>query len=208
MFDDEFDRASTDVIHRPSGGHCGIAHGFAHGLRHAGCWCFFQYLLVTPLYRAIALEQVNVIAMAVTKHLNFNVARALNIFFDQHRVVAKAVFGFPLTRCQRSCKVLRLLDDPHALATAAGTGLDQHRVANLCRFVLQQASVLIGTVITRNQWHTSLFHQLLGGCLEPHGLNSRGRRPNKDQASFCTGLRKGVVLAQKSITRVNGLGAT
>jgi hypothetical protein len=45
----------------------------------------FQHLLVAALHRAITLEQIHAVAVAVAKHL-ISMARALRIL-DQHRVI-------------------------------------------------------------------------------------------------------------------------
>ena len=77
--------------------------------------------------------------MRIAKHLNLDMARALHILLDQHRVIAKTVDGFALAAGQRGRKVFRLVHRAHALATAARAGLDQHGVANAVRLALQAA---------------------------------------------------------------------
>src|SRR6478736_1275847 len=58
-----------------------------------GRWTFLPNLLVTPLQGAIALAEMDGVAMAVTEHLNLNVAGALEIFLDVDRVIAKSGLG-------------------------------------------------------------------------------------------------------------------
>ena len=191
---DEFNRASTHIIHGTCGGHCGLAHLFSERFCHTRCRCFFQHLLVTTLHRAVALHEVHAVALRIAKHLNFNVAGALYIFFNQHRLIAKTVLRFALARRQGLGKVFRLFYGAHAFATTAGAGFDQHRVANAIGFALQQLRVLIGAVIARHQRHAGFFHELLGLCFQAHGLNGGGGRANEHQARFGAGLGKGFVL--------------
>ena len=115
--------------------------------------------------------QIHKIALGVTKHLDFNVARALHVPLDQHRIVAKAVARLALAAGQRGRKIVRPVDRAHALAAAAGTGLDQDGVADAVGLALQQRRVLVGTVVTRHQRHASGGHQLFGFGFEPHGAN-------------------------------------
>ena len=53
----------------------------------------FQYLLVTALHRAVALEQVHHVAVGVAEHLDLDVTRALEVALDQHAIVAEDDFA-------------------------------------------------------------------------------------------------------------------
>jgi hypothetical protein len=130
--------------------------------RHAGRGRFFQHLLVAALHRAVALEQVHAVAMRVAKHLDFDVAGALHIFFNQHGIIAKAVDGLALATGQGGGKVFALVHRAHALAATARAGLDEHGVADAVGLALQQGRVLVGTVVAGHQGHARLFHQALG----------------------------------------------
>ena len=114
---------------------------------------------------------MNQTALAVTKHLNLNMAWSLHVFFYQHRFVTKAAPCFALTRSQRIGEISSLVHDAHAFATATGAGFDQHWKANALRFLRQHGGVLVGTVVAGHQGHTGFFHQLFGGRLQPHRLN-------------------------------------
>ena len=143
---------------------------------------------MAPLYRAITFVQMDEVAVAVAKHLNFDVSWALHVFFNQHRVVVETVFRFPLTRGQGIGEVFCALDDAHALAATTRTGFDQHRKAHGLRFLRQQRRVLVCTVVAGHQWHTGFFHQLLGRGFQAHGLNRRRGRPNEHHPRLLTGI--------------------
>ena len=135
-------------------------------------------------------------------------ARALHILFNQHRAVAKAAHGLALAAGQGGGKVARRLHDAHALTAAACAGLDQDGIANAVGLALQERRVLVGAVVSGHQRYTSAFHQLLGFGLQTHGANGAGRGANKGEARVLAGLRKGVVFAQKTVARVDGLRAS
>ena len=59
-----------------------------------GRGAFLQHFLMAALQRAIALAKMNGIALAVAEHLDFDVARLLQIFFDVDGVVAESGLGF------------------------------------------------------------------------------------------------------------------
>ena len=162
---------------------------------------------MAPLHRAVALEQVNIVALRVAKNLDLNVARALRVFFNQHRIVTKTVDGFAPAGGQGCGEVFGFIHRAHAFAAAAGAGLDQHRVTDAVGFALQERRVLVAAVVTGHQRHAGFFHELLGLGLQTHGLYGRGRRADEDQAGFDAGPRELFVLAQKTVARVNRFGA-
>ena len=71
---DEFDRAGPDIADSLGSLHRGLAHGGAHVCRHAGRWGLLDDFLVAALQRAVALEQVHHIAVAVAEDLDFDMA--------------------------------------------------------------------------------------------------------------------------------------
>jgi hypothetical protein len=134
---DEFDCARTN-----------IADGFrcldrrrtdclARGLIHAGCWSFLDHLLMAALQGAITLKQMDHVAVTVAKDLNFDMARAIDVFFKQHTIIAKRCFGFAAARGERVCKGSRLFYPAHAFSAAAGNRLDQDWIADFAGFLLQ-----------------------------------------------------------------------
>ena len=146
--------------------------------------------------------------MRVAEHLDFDVARALHVFFDQHGIIAKAVGGFALATVQRGDEVFRLVHRAHALAAAARAGLDQHRVADAVGLFLQQRRVLIGAVVARHQRHLCRFHQSFGFGLQTHRVDGAGGRADEDQPRVGAGLGEVFVLTQKPVAGVNGLRAS
>ena len=98
---DELDRAGADVADRPRGGDGGLAHLAAALGGHAGGGRFFQHLLVAALHRAVALEQVDAVAVRVGEDLDLDVARAGDVLLDQHVVVAEAGDRLALARGER-----------------------------------------------------------------------------------------------------------
>ena len=87
--DNKFNRSGTVIINR----HCQPNGLLAHGLAGAGVqkrrWGFFDHLLIAPLDRAFAFVQMDAMAMLVSQHLNFNMPRAGDKFFNKYPVVAK-----------------------------------------------------------------------------------------------------------------------
>ena len=207
LLGDEFDGAGADVADRLGRRHRRRAHLGAARLAHARRRRFLQHLLVAPLHRAVALEEVQAVAVGVGEDLDLDVARARDVALDQHMVVAEARLRLALARGQRGGEVGCGVDAAHALAATAGAGLDQHRVADLVGLARQQRRVVVLAVVARHQRHAGLVHQRLGGGLAAHRRDRLGRRADEDQAGLGAGLGKGLVLAQEAVAGVDGLRA-
>ena len=69
--------------------------------------------------------------MLVAKHLDFDVAGIDDEFLDEHAVVAERRLRLRFCAREAFSDILSGICDPHALATAAGRGLDHHGIAYL-----------------------------------------------------------------------------
>jgi hypothetical protein len=105
---DELDRAGADVADGLGRVDRRLAHRGAALGRHAGRRRLFEHLLVAALHRAVALEQVHAVAVAVAEDLDLDVARALQVFLDQHVLVAEGRLRLALAGGQRIGEVLAL----------------------------------------------------------------------------------------------------
>jgi hypothetical protein len=74
---------------------------------HAGGGGLLDHLLVAALERAVALEQVDDIAVRVAEHLHLDMARVEDIFLDQHAIVAEGRCRLALARDSASAKSRR-----------------------------------------------------------------------------------------------------
>src|SRR5262249_51546874 len=116
-----------------------LAHGFrdrfADHIARTGVECgrgaFFPDFLMATLQGAIALAQVNRLTLAVTKDLDFDVTRSLEIFLNVDGIVTEGGLGFGACRRQSEGKLACIARDLHAAAATAGCGLDQNRVPDI-----------------------------------------------------------------------------
>ncbi len=134
-------------------------------------------------------------------------ARALDILLDQHMVVAERRGRLALAAGQCIDEVLAALDLAHALATAAGAGLDQHRVADAVGLCAQERGVLLVAVVARGQRHAGLGHQRLGRALVAHRADGAGRRADEGDAGRRAGIGEVGILGQEAVTGVDRLRA-
>ena len=205
--DDEFDGARITIAHGFRRHDCSAGHRLAHRRRHSGCGRFLDHLLPAALQRAVALEQVDIVAVIVAENLHLDMARVLHELLDQHAIIAKAGLGLAL-RAHQSCLEIRVrINLAHAAPAAAGDRLDENRIANRLRSRLQGLQALVFAVIAGRHWHAVLFHQRLGGVLEAHGADRFRRRPDPGEARLRYCFGKACILGQEAIARVDRLRA-
>ena len=135
---DELDRAGADIADRARRLDRGRAHRRAQLGRHAGRRRFLDHLLMAALQRAVALVEMNDIAVPVAEHLHLDVARRGDVFLDQHARIAERRLRLALRALERRLEIGVLVDAAHALAAAAGDRLDQHRIADLVGLLLEK----------------------------------------------------------------------
>ncbi len=91
-------RAGVLVIDRLRQLDRGPAHGLAHGRRDEGRGRFLEQLLVAALDGAIALADMDDLAVAVGQDLEFDVVRILDQLFEIERAVVEGLLGLHLAR--------------------------------------------------------------------------------------------------------------
>ncbi len=162
---------------------------------------------MAALHRAIALEQIYDVAVRVAEHLDLDVAGLGDVFLHQHVIVAETRRCLTLARGERIEEVLVPLHQSHALAPAAGRGLDQHRVADLVSLGQQMLWGLFIAVVTRRERHTGRFHELFRLGLRAHRADRRHRWADEDDAGLFAGLAERLVFRQEAVARMDGLRA-
>ena len=87
-------------------------------------------LLVAQLHRAVALEEVHDVALAVGQHLHLDVARPRHELLEEQRAVAERGLGLALAAREGLVHLLGPRHGAHAAAAAAGRRLQHHRIAD------------------------------------------------------------------------------
>ena len=94
--DQELDGAGASVANGLRELHGSRAHLLAQRRRHPGRGRFLDHLLVAALQGAVALEQVDDVAVAVAEHLHLDMAGRDNELLDQHVGISERGHGFAL----------------------------------------------------------------------------------------------------------------
>ena len=83
---------------------------------------------MAALDRAFALEQMDDIAMRIAEHLDLDMARFLDVFFEEETRIAEARFGLAAGQAKAFGELGIVARDAHALAAAARDGLEHDRI--------------------------------------------------------------------------------
>ena len=154
-----------------------------------------QHLLVPALGGAVALEEVQHGAVGVAHDLHLDVAAGLDVLLDQDRVVAERRPRLALRRGEGLVVVAGAPHDAHPLAAAAGGGLDQHRVGEGRRVVVEG--------VRRHDRHAGRHRDLAGGVLAAHRVHHVGRRADQGDARLGQRPRERRALGQEAVAGVH-----
>lgn len=206
--DDELHRARADIAARAGRLHGGGTHRGPGLVVQQDARRLLDDLLVAPLQRALALTEMDHMAMAVRQDLDLDVPGAVDPPLHQQRVIAEG--GAGLAPGGGDLLQQRRLDpgEPHALAAAARRGLQQHRHADLACRVGELIVGQAGSGRARHHRDARRLHRLLRADLVAHQRDRRGRRPDEGQARLRAGPRERRVLGEEAVARVDRLRAS
>ena len=165
-------------------------------------------LLVAALDRAVALEQVDHVAVGVGEHLHLDVARVGQVALDVDGRVGEELLALARGALEGLLELVLGLGDAEALAAAAAGRLDRHRVAD--RVVDHLARVLDGldrVGRAGHDRHARLVHDLAGARLRAHRVDRARRRADEDDPGLLAGARERGVLGEEAVAGVDRLGA-
>ena len=101
----ELDRAGADVVHRARERDRGRAEFLAQRRVDGRRGAFLDQFLVAPLHRAVALAEVDYVAVLVGEDLHLDVARALERAFQQQPSVAERMLRLGARGIERGGKL-------------------------------------------------------------------------------------------------------
>src|SRR3954447_974058 len=162
---------------------------------------------MTALDRAVALAQVNDIAVRVREHLHFHVPWVLQVPLHVDRSVREVGLTFALGGLERARRLSRAAHDLQAFSAPTRRCLDRDRPAEL----VAQPADLLGALDrlshAGNDRHARGAHTLARLDLQAHRLDRGRRRADPDDPRIEASLRELRVLRQEPVARVDGLCA-
>ena len=131
VIDQELHRAGVLITDRLRQLDRGVAHFLAQPAVMKRRRTFLDHLLVAPLDRAIALAQVNGVAVLVGHDLKFDVMRIDDQFLDVNVAVAESLLRFRARGVKAGHEAGLVMRGAHAAAAAAGDRFDHDRDSRL-----------------------------------------------------------------------------
>ena len=175
--------------------------------RHRDTRRLLDHLLVTALYRTLALAEMQHGAVLVAEHLDLDMPRTDDVLLDVHRIVAKGVHGLALRGRERWRQLASCMDDAHTLPASTRRRLQQHGIPEPLGNFGRLVRVAERGRGAGDHRRARLDGELASGCLAAHRRDGLGRRADPDETRVAHGARKPFALGEKAITRVDRLGA-
>jgi len=139
---------------------------------------------VAALHGAVALAEMDDVAVLVAEDLHLDVLRARNVFLEKDGRVAECALGLALRLVEQRRKVAGFLDDAHAAAAAAEGRLDDEREADRFRDLHRLLAIGDG-LLGAGQVGTPIFcARARAAVLSPIKSSNSARGPTKMMPAF------------------------
>ncbi len=168
---------------------------------------FLDQLLVSALHRAVALAEVDPVAVWVADELDLGVARRLEVALDVDGAVLEDGLCRRARRLVEGRELLGALDDAHAAPASSGDGLDDHGIADLAGDVVRLVECVDRLDGARKKWEAGGRHQLARGRLVPDLLHHVRLRADERDPLVLADLREIGILGEEAVARMDGVGA-
>ena len=165
----------------------------------------FDHLLVTPLNRAFAFEQVHGVAVGIGEHLYLDVARALEGLLQVEPVVTKRAARFSGSAPGRGSELRGLTHEAKPLAATSRGGFEHHREADTRRLGCQCRVVGHGLEGARDDRHAGGDGDAARRGLLAHLLDHVGGRANEANLGRFAGTSEVSVFGKEAVAGVDRL---
>ncbi len=145
--------------------------------------------------------------MAVSEDLDLDVARVIDVLFDEQRAVAKRALPFASCRSNGIAEASLFANELHPLATTAGACFQENGEADLYRFLGEHGRGLVRAVVSGNHRHPGLRDEGFGFALGSHRPNRIGSGADEDHPGARACIRECGVLGEEAIAGVDGIAS-
>ena len=140
--EDELDRPERIITNRTAEPERLLEEARARGIRGVRRRRLLDDLLVIPLYRALALEDMNQVSVPVARDLDLEVTRPENELLEQDPVVFERPQRLGLRERELGVEVVATIDPAHPLPAATGARLDEERIPHAVRLAAKRTHIL------------------------------------------------------------------
>ena len=205
--DEKLDRAGVLVLRRAADGERSLADGVAGLRRQVRGGGDLDDLLMPPLHRAVALEEVHEVAVEVAEQLHLDVPGPLDELLDEHRRAAEGRLALTLGAFERHGQLVFAAHHAHAAAAAAVGRLEDHGPAELlgdCQRVGRARDRLRAAGEDR---HAGPLGEVAGGRLIAEHLEEFDPRAHERDARLLARRGEGGVLREEPVSRMDRIHA-
>ena len=207
-FDEELHGARVGVADRAGQRDRSLADALAQLVVQRRGGRFLDDLLVAPLDRAVALEEVDQVAVGVAEDLDLDVAGAIHESFDEERAVTERGGRLGPRRLQRVRELLGRGDDAHPAPAAARRRLHEERVTDVVADRHRVDGVAIGDGDRRAaRARRPATAIALAATFDPIVSITSGAGPTKREARGGDGPGEVGVLGEEAVAGMHGIGA-
>ena len=203
LADQELDRAGVGVAHLARDLERVVGQPRAQLLGERPGRRVLDDLLMAPLHRAVALVEVDQVAVVVAEDLHLDVLRAQDQLLEKDRVVAECLAGLRARALEQLGELAGAAHDAHAAPAAACRRLDHHRVAGLVGEGARRLQRLHRLRRPRHRRNARRRRDLARGHLVAERLDRLGGRPDEDDSRLAALARERGPLGEKPVARVN-----
>ncbi len=166
---------------------------------------FFDQLLMAALHGAVALPEMDGVAVVVGQDLHFDVPAEFDVFFDVDGGVLEGVFGFGLGLLEAGLEGDVVVGDAHPAAAAAGGGFDDDGIADLAGDFQGGLFVIDGAFAAGDGGDLGFFGELFACDFVADGGHRADGRADEFDLAASADLGEVGVLGQESVAGMDRL---
>ncbi len=134
---------------------------------------------MSSLHWTISFVKIHIVSMLISKYLDFDMSRLLNVFFKNYMVIIKTFHCFSLGSIELILKFILIPDYSHTFATSTKRCFDHYWELYLLCFCKEMLRILIISMIAWNNRNLGITHDDFRFLLWSHRFNCFERRSNK-----------------------------
>src|SRR5262245_11579694 len=203
----ELERAGVRVLHGLGGVDDGAAHLPPQLLAERGRRRLFDQLLMPPLDRALALAEVDDVAVVIAENLKLDVARRFHVLLDVDVGNAEGRLRFPLGRLDGMRQLAGRAHDAHAASAAAGGGFDDDGIPDVLGHFQLSVLALERAVAAGENRHAGLAHHAAGARLVAHQTDDLRIGADEPDVTRLADLREVGALREEPVAGMNGVSS-
>ena len=205
--DEKLHRAGVLVAGRAADGQRRLADRIPRLRGQVGGGGEFHHLLVPPLHRAVALEEVDEVAVQVAEQLHLDVPGPLDELLHEDGRRAEGRLAFPLRALEGHGEFVLAANHSHAAATTAVGRLEDHRPAEFLRDRERIGEARHRPGAAGEDRHARLPGEFAGGSLVAERFEQLDPRAYKRDARLHAGGGELGILREEAVAGMDAVDA-